>query len=349
MSNETVQDLNLNTLIGMTDKRGNAWHYRQQFQGEESNHYPLAIPVEDVRRRLFCWKAVEGTVVSEATIPAPIDGGFEDLVIRVTDRKRKTIIRPDTGVILGVFSGQPGEEWGYKIHQYEEWLLDEVSLLLEDELGVSSAGLLAQGGIAWVEVSVPDTIVTPSGVKFRPNLLCTTSLDGSISTTFKRTITDTVCDNTRAVALGERSPQVKIRHTRNSAMKLAETREALGIVYSMADDFALEVERLTNTTVTDNQWAQFMDELFPVPKDKGRSQTITTNKRSALDQLWTTDPRVTPWKGTAWGALQAVNTAVHHVFTVKGDRAERNMLRTIEGDFDALDIRSARALESVLA
>ena len=58
MSNETITWLNQNTLIGFTDNRGNAWHYKQAAQGQEPNHYPQAIPVEDVRRRLFNWQAV---------------------------------------------------------------------------------------------------------------------------------------------------------------------------------------------------------------------------------------------------------------------------------------------------
>ena len=44
---------------------------------------------------------------------------------------------------------------------------------------------------------MPDTITTPEGVAFRPNLLATTSFDGSSATTYKRTVTDTVYDNTR--------------------------------------------------------------------------------------------------------------------------------------------------------
>ena len=48
---------------------------------------------------------------------------------------------------------------------------------------------------------MPDTIATPDGVTFRPNLLATTSFDGSIATTYKRTVTITVCDNTRELWL----------------------------------------------------------------------------------------------------------------------------------------------------
>jgi len=53
MSQETMSWLNSMTLIGNTDARGNAWHYRAAEQGAESNHYTGAIPVVDVQRRLF--------------------------------------------------------------------------------------------------------------------------------------------------------------------------------------------------------------------------------------------------------------------------------------------------------
>ena len=48
MSRETLQHLNTNTLIGNTDHRGTAWHYRAEHQGDEPNHYPGPIPIADV-------------------------------------------------------------------------------------------------------------------------------------------------------------------------------------------------------------------------------------------------------------------------------------------------------------
>jgi hypothetical protein len=38
MSKETSSWLNNNVLIGLTDKRGHAWHYRKSEQGAEPNH-----------------------------------------------------------------------------------------------------------------------------------------------------------------------------------------------------------------------------------------------------------------------------------------------------------------------
>ena len=95
MSRETLEYLNANTLIGFTAKRGEAWHYRESLQGVEPNHYPGAIPVEDVRRRLFGWEPVEAL---SAAIVMTGDG-----VQTIVDETRKQIVHPDSGQVLGVF------------------------------------------------------------------------------------------------------------------------------------------------------------------------------------------------------------------------------------------------------
>ena len=88
-------------------------------------------------------------------------------------------------------------------------------------------------------------------------------------------------------------------------------------------------------------------------KDKpltGRSLTLAENKRATLERLYAHDDRVAPGTGTAHGVLQAVNTYEHHESTVRGARrAERNMLRTITGDFGTLDRATVGTLDTVLA
>ena len=82
----------------------------------------------------------------------------------------------------------------------------------------------------------------------------------------------------------------------------------------------------------------------------GRSLTMADRKREALKRLYAHDARVTPWAGTAHGALQAVNTYEHHEVTVRGSsRPERNMLRAVTGDFAKLDRNTLSTLNGVLA
>ena len=242
MSRETLSWLNLNTLIGFTDKRGTAWHYRADLQADAGNHFPGAVPLSRVEA-MFGFQVVPTEL--SITVPADIETmtGLNDageMVRTIVVPDRKAWVHNQTWDVLGIFSD------GYAGHQYKPWLLDNVSSILGDTLYVSSAGLLKKGAIAWVEVSVPDYIETPEGVKFRPNLLATTSFDGSIATTYKRTVTDTVCDNTRTAALGEQGQQHKVKHTRNSngQLKLDEARKALQMIHQVEEDFRAQVRDL---------------------------------------------------------------------------------------------------------
>jgi phage/plasmid-like protein (TIGR03299 family) len=261
---------------------------------------------------------------------------------------KQAICRDDNHAVMGLFAS------GYTMHQYREWLLTTVANVLDDDLAISSAGLLREGAIAWVEVSVPDSITTPEGVVFRPNLLATTSFDGSIATTFKRTVTDVVCDNTRDTALAEAGQTYKVRHSRYSHAKLADARAALEMVHTIADDFMEEVAQLCATPVNTTQWEKFLDAHVPRTDLagsplQGRARTLAERKRDGLQRLYRHDQRVAPWSGTAHGVIQAVNTYEHHEGTVRGtQRSERNMLRTVTGDFGKLDRKTRETLSKIL-
>jgi phage/plasmid-like protein (TIGR03299 family) len=344
MSKETLAWLNNNVLVGMTDKRGHAWHYKASEQGAESNHYAGFVPVADVKRRLFHWTADARPI--GVSIPTITPSGVSEEWTTIDGRK--AIVRSDTGAVLGIF----GE--GYQPHQYAEWLLGTVGTILSGEINITSAGLLKGGAVGWVECSVPDNVHTPEGVTFRPNILAGTSLDGSVATFFKRTITETVCDNTLSIARAESSTTYRVKHTRHSGFKLADAREALDIIWQSADDFADAVAQLCATDVTDRQWSAFLDGFAPV-KDargialEGRSLTMAENKRETMGKLWNHDERVSPWRGTAFGVIQAANTYQHHEAIVRGtSRVERNLLNAIDGTTEKNDAETIAILDRVL-
>lgn len=335
MSQETSEWLNTRTLIGFTEKRGHAWHYRESDQGTEPNHYPQAVPVDDVLRRLFNF-----TVDPHPIYVRDGEGGVVDDPDYLEVPNRKAWRCSDNGDVLGIFTDT------YQGHQYPDWLLDTVASILDADLGIGSAGLLKNRAQAWVSVEVPDNITTPEGVQFRPHLLACTSFDGSLASTFKRAITNTVCDNTMAAALNERGQEYRVKHTVGSAVRLAEAREALAIVYTLADDFTAEVERLCAWEVNERQFGKHLELIIPCPKDATDvlKSRITKQKDQVL-HLYEEDDRVAPWKGTAWGVLQAHNTWWHHVAQVRGDRALRNMGAMVSGEIER---RDAEVLEKLL-
>jgi phage/plasmid-like protein (TIGR03299 family) len=255
---------------------------------------------------------------------------------------RQAIVRSDTGAVLGIHTT------GYAPHQYGEWLLGVTSNILGDTLFIGSAGVLRGGALAWVQAELAENVTTTEGVAFRPNLLASTSFDGGVATNYKRTSTVVVCDNTYEIARREPGPTYRVRHSRHSGLRLNEARDALAIVEATADDFAAQVADLCASTVTDRQWSRFLAAWAPTERDgqplTGRSLTSARVKQDTLDRMWRHDARVAPWKNTAWGVAQAVNTWGHHEQTIRGaTRPERNMLNAITGataraDQDALDL-----------
>ena len=348
MSQETIHWLNTQTLQSRA-----VWHTSAQLQKlmDKPTVYDGPIPFEDVRSRLFGWEPLRGDVRSTATIITP--DGVE--TVSMTDEHRVTMMRPphalyqdDPGAILGVFKS------GYKAHPYAKWLLENVAHILDDDLNIYSAGLLRGGAQAWVQITVPDWVTTPEGVVFKPNLLAVTSLDGSLATNYKRTILNAVCDNTMRAALGEAGQAYRVKHSRHSDMKLMEAREALELVHTIKDDFAAEVAELNAWAVTDKEFDDFLATLAPTEQDgkklKGRALTMAESKQTTLRGMWNNDTRVAPWKNTAWGVVQAVNTYTTHVQTVRGKgRDERNMEMAVTGGFEKLDDSTLRTLEVALA
>lgn len=327
MSRETSAWLNQNVLIGFTDKRGKAWHYRASDQGVEPNHYPGPIPVADVKRRLFDWTAEpEPIVVRGKVVPNQI-----------------AITASDNDEVLGIHRA------GYGIHQYHDWLVDRVSFMIDDTLQVGSAGLLRGRSQAWVSIEVPDTITTPEGVAFRPNLIACTSHDGSLKTRYKRVVTNVVCDNTMAVGLSEVGQEIAYRHGKKDTFNLISAREALAIVHTTSEDFAAQVAALCRTDVSDRAWRAFLDAHVPITDTK-QGRALAERKRGELTRLWVSDHRVSPWRGTAWGVVQAVNTHEHHYKTVRNvSRPERNMSRVVDDSVRKLDDTTLAELTRVLA
>jgi phage/plasmid-like protein (TIGR03299 family) len=330
MSQESYEWLNNYTLIGFTDKRGKAWHYRESEQGAEPNHYPLEIPVADIKRRLFDWEPVIATSESTWT---NADGNLE----HATWDGRITLVHPNTGIRLGEFTD------GFTPHSFNKWLVDLSQDTMDSSIGASSAGLLKGGKLAWVQFELPETLDTPEGISYRPFFLAADSLDGSLSTTHQRGAQLVVCDNTLAAGLAEGSAlKVKTRHSKYSNFRIGDVKAKLEIIHQAGDDFAAEIAQLCSVKVSDDQWDSFLkvhclEGKTEVPTE-GRAKTNYENHRDGLTQLWNHDQRVAPWANTAMGVVQAVNTYEHHVKTVKGaGRAERNMTKMVTGEFEKLD------------
>lgn len=346
MSRETMEWLNRNVLVGYTATRGNAWHWRASEQGDEPNHYEGAIPLEDIRRRIFNFEAISCPVF--VRFPATMDDadGINDdgtfyKMVQMEDRQ--AIAHSNTGKVFNVFKA------GYQAHQFED-LIKITENLIDDSINVGSAGILSEGAVGWIQIEMPESVTVLEGFDVRPTLLATTSHNGTLATTLKPVSTIVVCDNTHASAMSEVSNEFKARHSKYSRLRITDAREALGFVHEMTDNIIAEITALSEWKVTDQQFAKLVDKLVPVPTLEDSNQTAITKaekKRAEIVSLYRGDARVAPWSGSALGVLQAWNTYNHHVAGTDSKRAERNMLNALNGKTEASDQNVLKALASV--
>jgi phage/plasmid-like protein (TIGR03299 family) len=345
MSAESANWLRNNILVGFKETRGDAWWNSRGFgmdmsvdDSGESNHYDGAIPIEDVRRRIFNQPVVSLPLF----VPNANAESNPDAPEYLSIPDRVAIANSVTGNVFGIFKS------GYVIHQFDEWLMGNIATILDDDLQIGSVGLLQNGAVGWVSVEVPENITTPEGVEFRPNLYGVTSHNGTMATMFKRCVTNIVCDNTLRAANGESGQEIKVKHTKNSGFRIANARDALAVVHSAADDFAAEVAALSAVKVNAKTFSKFLDLWSPIPDGDDankRAVTLSENRRAILTNLWKSDIRVQPWNDSAWGIVQAVNTFDQHFSSIHtgGDtdnstkqiaRWQRSIIGAVNGDLD---------------
>lgn len=338
MSEETIEYLNNNTLIGFTDSDGNAWHW----DGISQNQYPGAVPLADVKGHLFNWLAEYRPILIGADDPSlgvnEIDS-HKALVRISTDEDGFETVGKVFGFVTDV----------HAIHQYDEWLIDNVGVILDEAAGdllIGSAGLLRDGAQAWVQIRRGDGgLLDVGGDLFLPYLLAATSHDGSIATTYKWCMQRVVCDNTLSIGMGEATPTYKVKHTINNRLEIAKAREVLEVFNASVGDFEAEVDKLMHTAFTVDQVRTTIKQVYSdrpeaVIDDQGNTANIRAinNWDRRFDEIVALldDPRVGEFKGTMWGATMAHNT------WVQWGVAERD-----SNDRDTADVKLAQLSSTI--
>lgn len=361
MSQETMEWLNTNVLIGYADNRDQwaaaggwvraneeglivPWHAKEGYE----NAYPGPIPVDAVLSKLFSWEAESHPIYIK--VPCDVteadsldEDGHGYRLVRLEEFQ--AIVRSDSHYPFEVFRES------YQAHQYKEWLLDNVANILDDELGIESALLLKKGAVACVTVSIPDVLKGDSEYPILPRLMAFTSFNGQYVTTVKEAAYSPVCDNSMSGLTRSKTREFKVKHTRHSHLRINDAREALGIVYKQAEDMVAFFDALAKWELTNAQVRAVRDQVIPIPDPKvedgkvanQRAITIAENKQAEFSQVYKRDPRANQWDGTALGVVQAFNTWDQQVKNVRGERLEHNVLNTIkdlDAEFDAIVLAS---------
>ena len=250
----------------------------------------------------------------------------------------------------------------YGIHQFSEVLIDNLLTLIDtpsSDLEIVGAGLLSNGAVGWVQVHAP--MMTVTGDEMAPTITLASSHNGTFATQYRIGMFRFACSNQLGAMRTGRGVQgvYKLRHTLNSRIRFTEARAALGLLHQQSDEFRREVEALVATSVTDAQFGAIRMALDPRPVGNDvtpHAMTRWETRQTALRKLWSADDRVTPYRNTAWGVVQAYSTWRQNIrsFRANGEfgtvsRTGRNMEDFLSGRCDTQDARVIDMTRAVLA
>ena len=320
-------------LVGMTAELGDPWHGHGAFAG--------SVPVDEVLRVL---------TVNAEVVPTYVIDIDEPMGFRETGEF--AVVDTDTKHFF-----QTGVTSTYKAPDYRE-LVDMLLLLMDagkGEVEFGSVMALGHKQKAMVQVRPPEGVIV-GGDHVLPWLAGASSLDSSWATTLKQCITRLECDNTAAMIMAERTATYKYKNTKNARFDLAKARDILGVFWKNINSMVAEIEGFQQRELTDRQFAMTIDKLYPMVNPDGSPLTKVTetkrdNRREALARMWVSDPRVSTFRGTVWGGIQAVSTATAHEFTVQETsgmtRTDRRAERTIDGKVDEINQATIDAINQV--
>ncbi len=324
------------------------------------NVYPHGIPFDDVVDKLFSWDALK--VPTFGRVPTDDMGNMSGMnedgtFYRDQPLDTYAVIRSDTGAELC-----NGVSDGYTVHQYRDKLLDVPAAIIEasaGELDINTAGLLRRGGrdgvAAFVDIAMPEYVVTEDGFAFKTTLEAVSSHDQKWPTTFLMPSMIACCMNSVTANLANSVRKIKVRHTKNSELKIAEARDVLGIVFKQTEADKEFFEKLARWEVSKDAYKQTLDIIEPMPEpemDKGKvknQRTITNaeTRRGDITRLYVRDPRAATWNGTALGVLQAFNTWDQHERQGVSNPFERRITSTVSGDTAKMDAGVLNVLAEV--
>ena len=217
----------------------------------------------------------------------------------------KANVRSNDGSVLGVVSDQ------YKIVQNADaFAFTDALIGGETPVRYDTAGSLRGGRKIWLLAKLPDTEIV--GDKTEPYLCFSNTHDGSGAIRVCMTPVRVICNNTLNIALNGAKRSWSVRHTGDIQAKLHEARMCLDMANKYMDRLGEYADQLANQTVKDEEIAKILDEMFPVTEDSSDREKKNAEKARTEYMICYFAPDIAKFKGTAWGALNAMSDMVGH-------------------------------------
>jgi len=191
----------------------------------------------------------------------------------------------------------------------------EVLNLLVDASGAhfETAGSMRKGRSVFVTMKLPDAMTIAGVDRLDLYLAATTSHDGTASLRLDATPVRIVCANTQRMAYQRSQGSYTFRHTGNVTGKIAEARQALGLMWKHFDAWQSEAEKMLDATLTVGQFEAIVTQVWPLAEDASDTAVNKAKQRAGvLRYLITEADTVKAIRGTRWAGYQAITEYLDH-------------------------------------
>ncbi len=137
------------------------------------------------------------------------------------------------------------------------------------------------------------------------------------------------CANTQRAAFANNLGEYTFRHSGDVKGKLAQVREALGLVPAYLEQFQEEAEKMIERQLEWDQLQEIATQLWPLDDEDQEAAYLKQMARERdLKNLFETAPTQEAIRGTAYAGYQSIVEWVDHVQPAKSDRARAHRVLT---------------------
>lgn len=266
-------------------------------------------------------EAIELAQLDWAVEAAPVYVKTDDAFTEVTNRR--ALRRDRDGRVFAVVSDKYVPLQNADAFQFLDNLADE-------GLEYETAGAIRNGATVFITAKFPDQILIGGEDAHELYLFVTNDHRGLDAVKVGVTPVRIVCQNTLNMALrkGNLKRSWSAPHVSTLQGKLAEARAALELTWKYVDEWKIEAEALIATKMSEARFGDFLESLLAVPPSQ-----LGKRPREAADAgiraLWAESETVAPYRGTKWGAYNAVSEYFEWVRETQ--TPEARLISTIEG------------------
>ena len=215
----------------------------------------------------------------------------------------KVNVRSTDQTVLGIVTDR------YRVVQNSEAFAFTDNLIGGD-VRYETAGSLSGGRKVWMLAKLPDKLI--AGDQTETYMCFSNTHDGSGAIRVCMTPIRVVCNNTLNYALNTAKRSWSVRHTGDISKKIHEARMCLEMGEMYMDGLAQYADDMANLTVTNEEIAAILDELFPVEEDATKRMKENVQKMKDEYMVCWFAPDIAKFRNTAWGALNAMSDMVTH-------------------------------------